>query len=79
VTIFTGKIFQQLLLDLEKHNKQYPPIEIKQFSNAHDRFIIIDRTELYHLGASLKDLGKKWFAFSRMDSLSESLLKMLKD
>ena len=78
-TIFTGKITQQLLLDLEKHNKQYPPIEIKQFTNSHDRFIIIDRTELYHLGASLKDLGKKWFAFSRMDSLTESLLKMLKN
>ncbi len=78
-TIFTGKITQQLLLDLEKHNEQYPPIEIKPFTNAHDRFIIIDRTELYHLGASLKDLGKKWFAFSRMDSLTESVLNMLKD
>jgi len=78
-TIFTGKITQQLLLDLEKHNKQYPPIEIKPFTNSHDRFIIIDRTELYHLGASLKDLGKKWFAFSRMDSLTESVLNMLKN
>lgn len=78
-TIYTGKVSQQLQLDLEKHNKQYPPIEIKQFSNSHDRFIIIDRTELYHLGASLKDLGKKWFAFSRMDTLTESLLNMLKD
>jgi len=78
-TIYTGKISQQLLLDLEKHNKQYPPIEIKQFTNSHDRFIIIDRTELYHLGASLKDLGKKWFAFSRMDTLTESLLNMLKN
>ena len=78
-TIYTGKISQQLLLDLEKHNKQYPPIEIKPFTNSHDRFIIIDRSELYHLGASLKDLGKKWFAFSRMDTLAESLLKMLTD
>jgi hypothetical protein len=78
-TIYTGKISPQLLLDLEKHNKQYPPIEIKQFTNSHDRFIIIDRIELYHLGASLKDLGKKWFAFSRMDTLAESLLKMLTD
>jgi hypothetical protein len=78
-TIFAGKKSPQILLDLEKHNKQYPPIEIKPFSNSHDRFIIIDRTELYHLGASLKDLGKKWFAFSRMDSLTESLLNMLTD
>jgi hypothetical protein len=76
-TIYTGRISPQLLLDLEKHNKQYPPIEIKSFTNSHDRFIIIDQTELYHIGASLKDLGKKWFAFSRFDSLAESLLKML--
>ncbi len=78
-TIYTGKNSPQLLLDLEKHNKQYPPIEIKQFTYSHDRFIIIDRKELYHLGASLKDLGKKWFAFSRMDTLTESLLNMLTD
>ena len=76
-TIYTGKISPQLLLDLDKHNKQYPPIEIKLFTNSHDRFIIIDRTELYHIGASLKDLGKKWFAFSRFDSLAGSLLSML--
>ena len=76
-TIYTGKISQQLLLDLDKHNKQYPPIEIKQFSESHDRFIIIDQTELYHFGASLKDLGKKWFAFSRMDSLAGDLLNKL--
>lgn len=78
-TIYTGKISQQLSLDLDKHNKQYPPIEIKQFSDSHDRFIIIDHSELYHIGASLKDLGKKWFAFSRFDSLAESLLNMLKE
>ena len=77
--IYTGKITPQLLLDLEKHNKQYPPIEIKPFSNSHDRFLIIDQKELYHIGASLKDLGKKWFGFSRMDSLTGSLLKMLKE
>jgi hypothetical protein len=76
-TIFTGNISQQLQLDLEKHNKQYPPIVIKQFSESHDRFIILDRSELYHLGASLKDLGKKWFAFSRMDSFTEMLLNKL--
>jgi len=78
-TIYTGKISQQLLLDLDKHNKQYPPIEIKKFSESHDRFIIIDQTELYHIGASLKDLGKKWFAFSRMDSLAADLLNKLKE
>ena len=77
--IYTGKITPQLLLDLEKHNKQYPPIEIKPFSNSHDRFLIIDQKELYHIGASLKDLGKKWFGFSRMDILAGSLLKMLKE
>ena len=76
-TIYTGKISPQLLLDLEKHNKQYPPIEIKHFSDAHDRFLIIDRSELYHIGASLKDLGKKWFAFSRMDTLTELILNRL--
>lgn len=76
-SIFTGNISQQLKLDLEKHNKQYPPIEIKQFTDTHDRFLIIDRNELYHLGASLKDLDKKWFAFSRMDSFTEMLLNKL--
>ena len=76
-TIYTKKISQQLLLDLDKHNKQYPPIQIKLFTNSHDRFIIIDNSELYHIGASLKDLGKKWFAFSRFDSLAGSLLYML--
>jgi hypothetical protein len=76
-SIYTSKISQQLQLDIDKHNKQYPQIKIKQLSDCHDRFLIIDRTELYHLGASLKDLGKKWFAFSRMDSLAESLLNMI--
>ncbi len=76
-SIFTGNISQQLKLDLEKHNKQYPPIVIKHFTDCHDRFLIIDRNELYHLGASLKDLGKKWFAFSRMDSFTEMLLNKL--
>ena len=76
-TIYTGKISPQLLLDLEKHNQQYPPIEIKTLFESHDRFIIIDQKELYHIGASLKDLGKKWFAFSRMDTLVVDLLKKL--
>lgn len=58
-TIFTGRITAQLQLDLDKHNDQYPPINIRTYANAHDRFIIIDETEVYHIGASLKDLGKK--------------------
>ena len=66
-TIYTKNISNQLRLDLQRYNSQYPPIEIEIFSDAHDRFLIIDNTELYHIGASLKDLGKKWFAFSRMD------------
>ena len=77
-TIYTNRISKQLQLDLDKHNCQYPHIQIKQINDCHDRFLIIDQNELYHIGASLKDLGKKWFAFSRMNSLTESLLKMLK-
>lgn len=73
-TLHNNKTFQ---LDLQKHNAQYPPVEIKLFANSHDRFLIIDKTELYHFGASLKDLGKKWFAFSRMDSLTNEILKRL--
>lgn len=67
VTIFTRSISKQLALDVKKFNAQYPPIEIKEFKNSHDRFIIIDDKTVYHFGASLKDLGKKWFAFSKMD------------
>ncbi|MFH1959241.1 MAG: ORF6N domain-containing protein [Patescibacteria group bacterium] len=68
-TIYTNKLSKTLELDLKRHNDQYELIEIKLFNKAHDRFLIIDNRELYHIGASLKDLGKKWFAFSRMDSL----------
>lgn len=67
VTIFTKTISKQLALDIKKFNAQYPPIDIKEFKNSHDRFIIIDDKTVYHFGASLKDLGKKWFAFSKMD------------
>ena len=66
-TIYTKNISNQLRLDVQRYNSQYPRIEVELFSDAHDRFMIIDGTELYHIGASLKDLGKKWFAFSRMD------------
>ena len=76
-TIYTKNISNQLRLDLQRYNSQYPPIEIEIFSDAHDRFLIIDNTELYHIGASLKDLGKKWFAFSRMDIEVGKILQIL--
>jgi len=65
-TIYTGKISKQLEIDHIKHNQQYPPIELKHFTKTHDRFLIIDQKDVYHIGASLKDLGKKWFAFSKI-------------
>ncbi len=76
-TIYTKTINNQLRLDVQRYNSQYPLIEIEIFSDAHDRFLIIDGTELYHIGASLKDLGKKWFAFSRMDIEVGRMLKIL--
>jgi len=77
VTIYTKTITKQLKLDLEKYNAQYNTITIKPFKNAHDRFLVIDKTEVYHIGASLKDLGKKWFAFSKMDVVSVGILERL--
>jgi hypothetical protein len=65
--IYTKSFSRVLQLDLERHNNQYPPIQIKELRDCHDRFLIIDQKELYHIGASLKDLGKKWFAFSKLD------------
>jgi phage regulator Rha-like protein len=76
-TIFTSKISKQLLLDVKKHNAQYAPVELKELKNAHDRFMIIDQSELYHFGASLKDLGKKWFAFSKMETGAIEMLGKL--
>ena len=70
-TIYTLKISSQLLLDIAKHDAQYPAIPVKVFTKAHDRFLIID-DKVYHIGASLKDLGKKWFAFSLMENLTPS-------
>jgi hypothetical protein len=66
-TIYTSNISNQLHLDVKKHNAQYPFIELLKHNKSHDRFLIIDNKSLYHMGASLKDLGKKWFAFSRLD------------
>ncbi len=77
--IFTKNISKQLKLDLKKHNAQYEPIDIKILKEAHDRFLIIDEKEVYHIGASLKDLGKKWFAFSKMDISSVKILDKLKE
>jgi len=67
VTIFTKEITKQLSLDIAKYNSQYSSVSIKKFNYSHDRFLIIDENEVYHFGASLKDLGKKWFAFSKFD------------
>ena len=78
VTILTKSISKHLLLDVKKFNEQYPAIEIKEFNNAHDRFIIIDENTVYHFGASLKDLGKKWFAFSKMEIGAVEMLGRLK-
>jgi len=79
VTLYTSNISKQLKLDLEKYNTQYAPIEVKKLDVSHDRFLIIDDTIIYHIGASLKDLGKKWFAFSKMDEGSFGILERLKN
>ena len=72
--IYTANISKQLTLDLAKHNKQYPPIEIFMHTTSHDRFLIIDDAEVYHIGASLKDLGKKLFAFSKLNIPPSAIL-----
>ena len=75
--IYTKTISKELKLDLEKHNAQYPKIDIEIFDLSHDRFLIIDEKDIYHFGASLKDLGKKWFAVSLMDINSFEILEKL--
>ena len=75
-TVYTKNLSRQLSLDFEKHNAQYAPIEVKPFDRAHDRFLCIDET-VYHIGASLKDLGKKLFAFSRMEMTTSELLNKM--
>ena len=75
VLLFTKKITRQLTLDVKKANEQYGHFEVKPFHKSHDRFLIVDGQEVYHLGASLKGLGRNWFAFSKMDKSSvKSLL-----
>lgn len=75
-TIYTSQIKSALKNDINLHNTQYEPIDVIKFTNAHDRFLMIDET-VYHIGASLKDLGKKWFAFSKMDISSSLLLSKM--
>ena len=72
-TIYTQRISNQFQLDVDRHNTQYPHIEIKQFNKAHDRFLLID-DEVYHIGASIKDLGKKWFGFTLMQDITATEL-----
>lgn len=79
VEIYTKTISKQLKLDIEKYNSQFEPISVHQFDKAHDRFLILDQQELYHIGASLKDLGKKWFAFSKMDLSTSRILEQLEE
>jgi len=76
-TIYTYKQSEALKQVLQKHNEQYPPIEIKTFKQSHDRFLILDGDTIYHVGASLKDVGKKWFAFSKMDKSALAMLEKL--
>ncbi len=78
VVIYTKEIDKTLALDLKKYNSQYSPIEIKTYKNSHNRFLIIDQKEVYHFGASLKDLGKKWFAFSKFEARAIDILGKLK-
>jgi len=76
--ILTKNLSKQLQLDTQKFNEQFPPVEIKEFNYSHDRFMIIDDCDLYHFGASLKDLGRKWFGFSKMDvEVTKMLAKLL--
>ncbi|MDD2358584.1 MAG: ORF6N domain-containing protein [Thiovulaceae bacterium] len=78
VTIYTHLVSKQLKLDIEKYNSQYKTIKIKSFKDSHDRFMIIDNMEVYHIGASLKDLGRKWFAFSKIAIEPSNILDKLK-
>jgi len=75
--IYTERISPEIQLDLDKHNSQYPRIDLRTLKHVHDRFLIIDNKELYHLGASLKDLGKRWFAFSKMNDFLKEVTARL--
>lgn len=75
--IYTSNLTKEIRLDLKKYKSQYPDVEIRMFSKSHDRFLIIDNKDVYHIGASLKDLGKKWFAFSKINFEVQDILKRL--
>ena len=77
-TIYTKPLDKIGKQDLQKHNSQYPKIKVKKLTTAHDRFMIIDSQTVYHFGASLKDAGKKWFAFSKLDIDAQDILEKLK-
>lgn len=77
--IYTQKISKQFRLDIEKHNAQYEKIEVREFSKSHDRFLIVDDRDVYHIGASLKDLGRKWFAFSKMEWAANDIIQRVND
>ena len=79
IIIYTENINSKLKLDIEKFNKQYKSLNVIKFTKAHDRFLIIDNKDIYHFGASLKDLGKKWFAFSKFDKKYLEILSKLKE
>ncbi|MDY0195681.1 MAG: RhuM family protein [Sulfurovaceae bacterium] len=78
IIILTKTITKELKIDLQKYNAQYTKIEAKEFASSHDRFLILDGVEIYHIGASLKDLGKKWFAFSLLEAESFGLMQRVK-
>ena len=76
-TIYTQRITSQLRLDLDRHNDQYPPVDVRTCKFSHDRFLIVDETDVYHIGASLKDLGKKMFAFSKLSLPAKMITNLL--
>ena len=78
-TIYTTKISKELQLDIDKFNAQYEPVEVKVFIKSHDRFLIIDNEMVYHIGASLKDLAKKWFAFSKIELDANEMIQKIKN
>ena len=78
IYILTKNISNQLKLDVKKYAEQYAVIELIEFNGSHDRFLIIDDKDIYHIGASLKDLGKKWFAFSKIDDQSFNFIEKIK-
>lgn len=77
-TIYTSDISRKLKWDIERFNAQYPGIEVRTFGKSHDRFLIIDQQTIFHIGASLKDLGKKWFAFSKIELDAKEMIEKLK-